>query len=157
MREKFLNVEKELNEVVVERYDENHGLILALLTKANILFLGAPGVAKSMLVNRLTEHLDKGVIFDTLLTAFSTPEELFGPYSMNKIKEDKYERVITGMLPESDIAFLDEIFKANSSILNALLTVMNERRFRNGTKYLDLPLISLIGASNETPGRVNFT
>ncbi len=125
--------------------------MLAALTNLNILFLGSPGVAKSFLVNRLTQHLEGGKIFDTLLTSFSTPEEIFGPFSMNKIKEDKYERVVEGMLPTADLAFLDETFKANSSILNSLLTVMNERKYRNGVGYLDIPLISLVGASNETP------
>ncbi len=114
IRNKFLNIEKELNEVVMERYDENHGLILAALTNLNILFLGSPGVAKSFLVNRFTSHLKNGKVFNKLLTNFSTPEELYGPYSMNKIKEDKYERVTYGTLVDSDISFIDEVFKANS-------------------------------------------
>ena len=153
LREKFLNIEKELNEIAVERYDENHGLIIAALSKLNILFLGPPGVGKSMLVNRLTAHLKNGRVYSRLLTSFSTPEELYGPYSMQKIEESKYERVTTKTLIDADLSFIDEVFKASSGILNSMLQVMNERTFLNGTHLIKLPLISLIGASNELPNK----
>ena len=89
--------------------------------------------------------------FQWLLTKFTTPEELFGAVSLRGLENDEYRRVTSGKLPEAHIAFLDEVFKASSSILNTLLTIMNERIFYNGTEKVRIPLISLFGASNELP------
>lgn len=107
-------IRQELNEITVERNEEIHGLIIAVLTNLNILFLGPPGVAKSLLASRFIKHIKGGVYFHRLLTAYSTPEELFGPFSMNELKNDKYIRVTTGMLPEAHLAVIDEVFKANA-------------------------------------------
>lgn len=114
LHEKIVEIRKELNSIAVERYDESHGLMIAILTNLNILFLGPPGVAKSHIISRFIKHVVGGKEFHRLLTAFSTPEELFGPFSMNELKNDKYVRVTTGMLPESHISFIDEVFKANA-------------------------------------------
>ncbi len=89
--------------------------------------------------------------FERLLTRFTVPEELFGPLSINGLEEDRYERLTTAYLPTASIAFLDEIFKANSAILNALLTLLNERELDNGAKRVRTPLVAVIGASNELP------
>ena len=104
-----------------------------------------------MLADELCQRLDGTRYFQWLLTKFSTPEELFGAVSLRALENDEYRRVTTNKLPEAHIAFLDEIFKANSSILNAILTVMNERRFHNGRDLVEVPLISLFGATNELP------
>lgn len=141
----------ELNSLAVERTEEVRGLILAVITDTNILMLGEPGVAKSYLATRFIDRLKGGKFFQRLLTAFSTPEELFGPYSMAELEKDRYVRKTEGMLSDSHIGFIDEVFKANPGILNALLEVMNERIFSNGTIREDIPLLSLIGASNEIP------
>src|SRR5207247_2952600 len=82
---------------------------------------------------------------------FTTPEELFGAVSLRALENDDYRRVTTHKLPETHVAFLDEVFKANSSILNSILTVMNERRFHNGREVVEIPLVTLVGASNELP------
>lgn len=146
-----MSIRQELGEVTVERTEETHGLITAVLTNLNILFLGPPGVAKSLLASRFIKHIEGGTYFHRLLTAYSTPEELFGPFSMNELKNDKYVRVTTGMLPEANLAVIDEVFKANAGILNSLLELMNEREFSNGFERIKVPLLTVIGASNEIP------
>jgi MoxR-like ATPase len=146
-----MSIRQELGGVTVERAEETHGLITAVLTNLNILFLGPPGVAKSLLASRFIKHIEGGVYFHRLLTAYSTPEELFGPFSMNELKNDKYLRVTHGMLPEANLAVIDEVFKANAGILNSLLELMNEREFSNGFKRTKVPLLTVIGASNEIP------
>lgn len=113
--------------------------------------LGPPGTAKSMLAQEVCGRMGKAAYFEWLLTKFTTPEEIFGPVSLSALESGRYERVVENKLPEAEVCFLDEIFKANSAILNALLTVLNERRFHNGTCVTDVPLESLFAASNELP------
>lgn len=135
---------------LVERDTEVRLLLLAALTGEHILYIGPPGTAKSELGRRLS-RLTHGTYFERLLTRFSVPEELFGPLSMRALEEDKYVRQTTGYLPQATVAFVDEIFKANSAILNTLLTLLNERLFDNGAIREHVPLLCLVGASNELP------
>ena len=128
--------------------------LLSILSGENMILVGPPGTAKSEISRRLKEILaDSGseTYFEYLFTKFTTPEEIFGPLSIKQLQNDKFERNTEGYMPSSRIVFLDEIFKANSSILNTLLTILNERVFHNGLKREKTPLISLIGASNELP------
>ena len=128
--------------------------LLSILSGENMILVGPPGTAKSEISRRLREILaDSGseTYFEYLFTKFTTPEEIFGPLSIKQLQNDKFERNMEGYMPSSRIVFLDEIFKANSSILNTLLTILNERVFHNGLKREKTPLISLIGASNELP------
>lgn len=134
-----------------ERDEVVDGLLTALVAKVHILLIGAPGTAKSAITVALSGLIDGFEYFQWLLTKFSTPEELFGPYDLAKLKLGQYERITSGKLPVSHMAYCDEIFKANSAILNALLTVINERVFYNGTKQELSPLMTLIGTSNEYP------
>lgn len=125
--------------------------LIASLAGEHLLMLGPPGTAKSLVARRLHMAFDEASYFERLLTRFTVPEELFGPLSIKGLEEDRYERLTAKYLPTASIAFLDEIFKANSAILNALLTILNEREFDNGTQREKTPLIAVIGASNELP------
>ena len=136
---------------LVERRQSVRLCLLAALAGEHSLFIGPPGTAKSELARRLHRVFRAGRYFERLLTRFSVPEELFGPLSIKALEDDRYERHTEGFLPDASIAFIDEVFKANSAILNALLTLLNEREFDNGAGRQACPLISAIGATNEVP------
>ncbi len=135
---------------LVERERQARCLVLAALCGEHVLFIGPPGTAKSELARRL-HRVVGGRYFERLLTRFTVPEELFGPLSLAALDEGRYERDIDGYLPTASIAFLDEVFKANSAILNALLTLLNEREFDQGVHRIAVPLACVVAASNEVP------
>lgn len=139
-----------LSQGLLEREDQARALLLALLSGEHMLLIGPPGTAKSALARRL-HGLVGGRWFERLLTRFTVPEELFGPLSLEALDHGRYEREIDGYLPAADVAFLDEVFKANSAILNALLAILNERVFDQGAKRIPVPLACLVAASNELP------
>jgi MoxR-like ATPase len=150
-RELLRSVHDELQQVFLERGEVIDGALAALLSGHHVLIIGPPGTAKSMLADELCRRLAGATYFQWLLTKFTTPEELFGAVSLSALERDEYRRVTALKLPEAHIAFLDEVFKANSSILNSLLTLINERHFHNGRQIETVPLITLFGASNELP------
>ncbi|MCH5234106.1 MAG: AAA family ATPase [Muribaculaceae bacterium] len=138
-------------------YEKDHIIAMSLLCAIageNIFLLGPPGTAKSMVASRLKSVFKAGKSFDYLMSRFSTPDEIFGPVSISKLKnEDKYLRLTDGYLPDADVVFLDEIWKAGPSIQNTLLTVINEHLFHNGGEVVKVPLKVLIAASNELPAK----
>lgn len=141
----------ELNARFIERDAVILGALAALVSGEHVLLLGPVGTAKSMLAVELCKRVEDARYFGWLLTRFSTPEELFGPISLKALEDDRYQRLTEGRLPTAHIAFLDEIFKANSAILNALLSLVNERVYHNGTRAIEAPLMTLMAASNELP------
>ncbi|MGH7788677.1 MAG: AAA family ATPase [Candidatus Binatia bacterium] len=151
VRQTLRSIREELGQLFLERSDVIDGALAALLGGHHVLIIGPPGTAKSMLADELCRRLEGAAYFQWLLTKFTTPEELFGAVSLAALERDEYRRVTTHKLPEAHIAFLDEVFKANSSILNAILTLVNERRFHNGRDIQTVPLITVFGASNELP------
>ena len=141
----------ELERGLLQRDVAARALLLAALAGEHVLLLGPPGTAKSELARRLQRLLPGAHYFERLLTRFSVPEELFGPLSLKALEDDRYERLTAGYLPSAEVAFLDEVFKANSAILNTLLGLLHERCFDNGQHRVAVPLVCLVGASNEVP------
>ncbi|MDP1687144.1 AAA family ATPase [Hydrogenophaga sp.] len=141
----------ELERGLLQRDVAARALLLAALAGEHVLLLGPPGTAKSELARRLQRLLPGAHYFERLLTRFTVPEELFGPLSLRALEDDRYERLTEGYLPSAEVAFLDEVFKANSAILNTLLGLLHERQFDNGSQRLPVPLVCLVGASNEQP------
>ena len=164
-------IEKLLDVLGSGLYEKETAVKLGLLTALageSMFMLGAPGCAKSMITRRIKEafkadNKDGVKYFETLLNQFTTPEEVFGNISLKALngelpdengnKKEEYRRLTEGMLPEADIAFLDEIWKASPAILNTLLTIVNERKFHNGSKVMNVPLKALFAASNELPAK----
>lgn len=148
---KLEEIRQALNSKFFERENEVEGILVALLSRQHMLMIGPAGTAKSALSSELSKIIEGSAYFQWLLTKFSTPEEVFGPLSLKGLEQGVYQRIITSKMPEANIVFLDEIFKANSAILNSLLTLINERLFYNNGSPVQVPLMSVIGASNEYP------
>ncbi len=159
-RRKLLAIEGELNDSFLERREESRGLLCALVARENVLLLGPPGTAKSALAESLCARLDTdgggtkssgSGYFYTLVSRTATPEQLFGPISIKALENDSYARKTEGYLPDARVAFIDEIFKGNSAVLNGMLSILNERVFVNDGRRCPVPLKLCIGASNELP------
>ncbi len=124
---------------------------ISLIAKENAFLLGPPGTAKSAIIRLLSQCIADGKNFEYLLTRFTEPNEIFGPFDIRKLKEGELVTNTEGMMPEASIVFLDEIFNANSAILNSLLMALNEKIFRRGKETKKLPALMFVGASNMLP------
>ena len=145
------NLINHLSTTYVERDEVVETLVAAVIARRHAVLVGPPGTAKSALIRDLAAGLGDLTFFTWLLTEFSVPEELFGPLDIAALEQGQYRRLTAGKLPEAEIAFLDEVFKAGPAILNTLLSLMQERIFHNNGHPTQTPLVSLIGASNELP------
>src|SRR5437660_5657355 len=151
IQEKFAATRKELSAALIERDEEVDLVLTALVANEHVLLVGPPGCAKSLLLDSVLSWTG-GTKFSILLTKFSVPEEVCGPVSLSALKADRYVRVTAGKLPEADYAFVDELFKASSAILNTLLKILNERVYDAGDGVArKVPLKLCVGASNEWP------
>lgn len=147
-------IEQLLKHLSDNMYERKHIIALTFLgalSGTNTFLLGSPGTAKSLISRKISQAFEQPKYFEYLMNRFSTPEEVFGPVSIKALKEDKYTRKIENYLPNADFAFLDEIWKSSPAILNALLTLVNEKLFKNGDELVLVPLKALVSASNEIP------
>lgn len=147
-----------ISQNLIEKDEAVRLALLASIAGESIFFLGPPGTAKSLVSRRLKlafkgENEKSVSYFEYLMNQFSTPDEIFGPVSLKALEENKYERITQGFLPEANVAFLDEIWKASPAIQNTLLAILNEKKFHNGNKVNEVPLKALISASNELPAK----
>lgn len=148
---KFNSLRSEMNQGLVERTEEVDLVLTALLSGENLLLVGPPGCAKSLLLDSVLSAISGATKFSLLLNKFTTPQEVFGPISLAALKADKYSRVTTGKLPEAHVFFGDEIFKASTAILNTMLKILNERVYEEGGRSMKTPLRLAVAASNEWP------
>lgn len=148
---KLSMIKREMNEQFMERDAVIDCMMYALVSGQSMLMLGDPGTAKSAITYELCSRIENGKYFQWMLNKTSDPSEILGPYSIKEMENDKFMRITTGKLPEAHIAFIDECFKANAPVLNILLPIMNEKIFYNDGKPNNIPLMTMIGASNEGP------
>ncbi|MUV04830.1 AAA domain-containing protein [Flavobacterium rakeshii] len=149
--QKLIAVLAELKSAFVGKDEIIDLLGISLVAKENAFLLGPPGTAKSAIVRALSDKIEGGNNFEYLLTRFTEPNEIFGPFDIRKLKEGELVTNIQGMMPEASMVFLDEIFNANSAILNSLLMALNEKIFRRGKETYKLPALMFVGASNVLP------
>ncbi len=155
LKPRFDAIRRELEQKFLAKEEIIRLMLIAAIAGEHMVLIGPPGTAKSAVIRSFAKLVD-AKYFEYLLTRFSEPNELFGPVDIQGFRQGTYRRVTTGMLPEAEVVFLDEAFKANSAILNSLLTLLNERRFNNGSTVVRVPLISLFAASNEVPSSDNL-
>jgi len=145
------NFRGSLNTAFLEREEVIDGLLASVITKQNTFLFGLPGTGKSELVRAVSGGFEGSKYFGYLLSPTTDPSELFGPVAISKLLKDEYTRDVEGYLPSANIAFLDELFRGSSAVLNSLLTILNERTFNNGKEIMHTPIQSIVAATNSFP------
>ena len=145
------NFRTQLNNAFLERTDVIDGIIAAIITEQNCFLFGAPGTGKSELVRQVAKGFNNSKFFSYLLSPTTDPSELYGPVAVSKLLKDEYTRDVKGYLPDSNIAFLDELFRGSSAVLNSLLQILNERTFNNGKELIQTEIKSVVAATNSFP------
>lgn len=148
---KLQNFRSSLNTKFLEREDVIDGVLASVITKQNCFLFGLPGTGKSELVREISNGFKSSKFFGYLLSPTTDPSELFGPVAVSKLLKDQYVRDVEGYLPSANIAFLDELFRGSSAVLNSLLTILNERTFNNGREVIHTPIQSIVAATNSFP------
>lgn len=156
LSQELKTIAKTLEEYFLGKQEVVRLLIISAIAGEHMVIVGPPGTAKSAMI-RLFAQLIQANYFEYLLTRFTEPNELFGPVDIEAFRQGVYQRRVDGMLPTAEIVFLDEVFKSNSAILNSLLMILNERTYTNGAQKLNVPLLSVYGASNEVPNDESLT
>jgi len=149
--EKLRSILDHIKGIFIGKDDVIDLLGISLLARENTFLLGPPGTAKSAIVKQFSKAIENGKNFEYLLTRFTEPSEIFGPFDIRKLKEGDLVTNVEGMMPQASMVFLDEIFNANSALLNSLLMSLNEKVFRRGKELLSLPALMFVGASNLLP------
>lgn len=149
--EKLQSVRKHMNHAIHERKPEIDGILMAMLSETTAFFLGEPGTAKSMMIDTACESMNASV-FSILLSETTRPDQIFGPVDVPALAAGKQQHKMQGYAPTADVLFFDEIFKAGAPVLNPLLQIINERKFRDGDNgYISCPVKTTFAASNEIP------
>jgi MoxR-like ATPase len=158
IRARILQHRRDLSEYFVKRSEEIDLALVCACAQEPLLFVGPPGTAKSDLVVKFVESMGLGPedYFEYMLTKFTEPSEILGPIDIEKLKEGRFLRRVQGMLPTAKVAFLDEIFKSNSAILNTLLTILNERKFYQDGEPVPVALAILFAATNDIPDQTEL-
>lgn len=152
LQDKFADAFEYIDTCVLERTDEIKLMLAAVIAGQHVFLIGPPGTAKSMMIMKMMDcFADGSRLFKKLLSETTEYEEVMGPLSLQALKQDQYRYKTEGYLPDAEFAFLDEIWKCGSALLNGLLTATNEREFHNGNEVVDIPLQTLFCASNELP------
>lgn len=151
IRTKLLDLESELQSILVHRTEEIRGITLAMLSRHHVLLLGPPGTAKTKMVSQFSKGCGL-TFYRRLLNQFTTPDEVFGPVDLKAYKDEGvYRRILKGKAADTQMVYLDEVFKAGPTILNTLLGLMEEREYDNDGTVVETPLQTLVGTSNELP------
>jgi MoxR-like ATPase len=153
LRERLNRFRTSLGRFFINKQELIDLMVVAAVAQEPLLLVGPPGTAKSDLVLKFKDALGLGEedYFEYMLTRFTEPSEIVGPIDISKLREGRYVRREQGKLPTARLAFLDEIFKSNSAILNILLTIINERKFYQDGVPMPVRLRILFAATNEVP------
>ena len=155
VRDRLKKVIDKTSKEYVNRENEIEAVVASLVSGVSSVLLGPPGTAKSAIVRRIASlcglNTFDGKYFEYLLTSHTMPEEIFGTIDLNNLVNGKYIRKTDNKLPVAEIAFLDEVFRGGSHILNTLLTIINEKKYDSGEGMKSVPLLGIVGASNNPP------